>query len=114
MFQELLSMPVVASEHGQDVDNFIIYIHWLMGALFIGWTSYYLYALFRFRGSKNKKADYVGSRSHATRVLPLRQRPYRTCTNRARGPWFVTTWSRPAGGGPHAWLLRGEARCAKT
>ena len=46
MFQELLSMPVVASEHGQDVDNFIIYIHWLMGALFIGWTSYYLYALF--------------------------------------------------------------------
>mgnify|MGYP001250574619 CR=1 FL=1 len=55
MFQELLSMPVVASEHGQDVDNFIIYIHWLMAALFIGWTSYYLYALFRFRESKNKK-----------------------------------------------------------
>ena len=71
MFQELLSMPVVASEHGQDVDNFIIYIHWLMGALFIGWTSYYLYALFRFRESKNKKADYVGSRSHATSWLEL-------------------------------------------
>ena len=71
MFQELLSMPVVASEHGQDVDNFIIYIHWLMGVLFIGWTSYYLYALFRFRGSKNKKADYVGSRSHATSWLEL-------------------------------------------
>jgi heme/copper-type cytochrome/quinol oxidase subunit 2 len=56
MFQELLSMPVVASEHGQDVDNFIIYIHWLMLALFIGWTSYYLYALFRFRESKKQES----------------------------------------------------------
>jgi cytochrome c oxidase subunit 2 len=71
MFQELLSLPVVASEHGQDVDNFIIYIHWLMGALFVGWSAYYLYVLFRFRKSKNKKADYVGARSHASSYLEL-------------------------------------------
>lgn len=71
MFQELLSLPVVASEHGEQVDKFIIYIHWLMVALFIGWTSYYLYVLYRFRASKNKKADYVGSRSHATSYIEL-------------------------------------------
>jgi len=71
MFEKLLSLPVVASEHGKDVDNFIIYIHWLMGALFVGWSAYYLYVLWRFRGSRNKKADYHGARTHASTYLEV-------------------------------------------
>ncbi len=69
MFEKLLSLPVVASEHGKDVDAFIIYIHWLMGFLFVIWMAYFLYVLWRFRASKNPKADHVGVRSHASSWL---------------------------------------------
>ncbi|PAW81154.1 MAG: hypothetical protein B9S33_17150 [Pedosphaera sp. Tous-C6FEB] len=55
-------MPILASEHGKDVDYFILIIHWLMAALFVGWMAYFCYALFRFRKSANPKADYVGAK----------------------------------------------------
>ena len=55
-------MPVLASEHGKDVDYFILIIHYLMAALFVGWMAYLLYVLFRFRQSANPKADYVGAK----------------------------------------------------
>lgn len=71
LFNLTSNLPVIASEHGQDVDNFIIYIHWLMAALFIGWTGYYLYVLWRFNGKKNKKADYHGARTHASTYLEI-------------------------------------------
>jgi cytochrome c oxidase subunit II len=64
--EKLLGLPVVASEHGQDVDNLIIYVHWLMIVLFVGWLAYFAYALFRFRKSRNPKADYVGVKNHAS------------------------------------------------
>jgi len=59
----------LASEHGKDVDNLIIYVHWLMIVLFIGWLAYFAYALFRFRSSKNPKADYVGVKGHASNYI---------------------------------------------
>ena len=64
--QKLLGLPVLASEHGKDVDNLIIYVHWLMIVLFIGWLAYFAYALFRFHRSRNPKADYVGVKNHAS------------------------------------------------
>src|SRR5215212_7489940 len=64
--EKLLGLPVVASEHGQQVDNLIIYVHWLMIALFVGWLAYFAYALFRFHRSRNPKADYVGVKNHAS------------------------------------------------
>jgi len=63
---KLLGLPVLASEHGQDVDNLIIYVHWLMGALFVGWLAYFAYVLFRFYRTRNPKADYVGVKNHAS------------------------------------------------
>jgi cytochrome c oxidase subunit 2 len=39
---KLMGLPVLASEHGKDVDNFIIYIHWLMIVLFVGWMAYFI------------------------------------------------------------------------
>jgi len=51
------------------VDNLIIYVHWLMIALFIGWLSYFAYALFRFRRSRNPKADYFGVKGHASNYI---------------------------------------------
>ena len=62
----LLDLPVLASEHGADVDSFIIYVHWLMAVLFVGWFSYFVYTLFRFHESKNPRADYVGVKSKAS------------------------------------------------
>ena len=67
----ILGLPPLASENGQDVDNLIIYVHWLMIALFLGWIIYFFYALYRFRSSRNPKADYVGVRNHASSYIEL-------------------------------------------
>jgi cytochrome c oxidase subunit II len=68
---KLLGMPVLASEHGQQVDNLIIYVHWLMIALFVGWFGYFVYALFRFHESRSPKADYIGVRNHASNYVEV-------------------------------------------
>ena len=60
----LMSFPPLASEHGKQMDDFIIYIHLLMGVLFVGWFAYFLYAIFRFRKSNNPKASYTGVQGH--------------------------------------------------
>jgi cytochrome c oxidase subunit II len=69
--EKLLGMPVLASKHGQDVDNLIVYVHWLMIALFVGWFAYFAYALLRFRKSRNPKADYLGVRNHASNYIEV-------------------------------------------
>ena len=69
MMKQILGLPVLASEHGQQVDNLIIYVHWLMIALFVGWIAYFAYALFRFHRSRNPKADYVGVKGHASNYI---------------------------------------------
>src|ERR1043166_7110443 len=69
MMNKLLGLPVLASEHGKTVDDLIIYVHWLMILLFVGWLAYFAYALFRFHRSRNPKADYVGVRNHASNYI---------------------------------------------
>jgi cytochrome c oxidase subunit II len=39
--------------------------------LFLGWIIYFFYALYRFRQSRNPKADYVGIRNHASSYIEL-------------------------------------------
>jgi cytochrome c oxidase subunit II len=68
---KILGLPPLASENGQDVDNLIIYVHWLMLALFVGWIIYFFYAVNRFRASRNPKADYVGVRNHASSYMEI-------------------------------------------
>jgi hypothetical protein len=43
--QKILGLPELASSNGRGVDDLIIYVHWLMLVLFIGWTIYFLYAI---------------------------------------------------------------------
>jgi cytochrome c oxidase subunit 2 len=71
MIEKLLGLPVVASEQAQQVDNLMVYVHWLMIALFVGWLSFFLIALFRFRRSRNPKASYVGVKSHISSYLEV-------------------------------------------
>src|ERR1700749_4706877 len=66
---DLLGMPVLASKHGEDVDRLIIYVHWLMGALFVGWILYFILVLVKFNKKANPKADYVGIRGHASNYI---------------------------------------------
>src|SRR3954462_9103789 len=69
--KDLLGLPVLASEHGKHVDDLIIWVHWLMIALFVGWLAYFAYALFRFHHSRNPKADYVGVKNHASSYIEI-------------------------------------------
>lgn len=69
--EKLLNLPVLASENGQGVNNLIIYIHWLMFALFAGWLVYFLYTLWRFRRERNRQGDYLGVRNHASSYLEV-------------------------------------------
>jgi cytochrome c oxidase subunit 2 len=71
MIEKLLGLPVVASEHGQQVDNLIVYVHWLMIVLFVGWLGFFAIALLRFRRSRNPKASYVGVKSHISSYLEV-------------------------------------------
>ena len=64
--QALLSrwMPIDASAHGSQLDALTVWVHWLMAILFVGWSAYFLYVLFRFRSGKNPQASYEGAHSH--------------------------------------------------
>jgi cytochrome c oxidase subunit 2 len=66
---KLLNLPMLASEHGRQVDDLIVYVHALMAVLFVGWFGYFLYAIVHFRKSNNPKADYVGVKSHFSNYL---------------------------------------------
>jgi cytochrome c oxidase subunit II len=55
-----------ASEHGRAVDHLLEACHWFMAILFVGWTSYFLYTIFRFHKSRNPQADYKGVKSKAS------------------------------------------------
>src|SRR5678815_2118746 len=69
--KQLLGLPVVTSAHGEAVDTLIIYVHYLMGALFVGWILYFCYVLIRFRKGANPKADYRGAQSHASSYIEI-------------------------------------------
>ena len=57
-------LPPNYSSHGHHVDNLIVWTHYLMFILFVGWGIYFIYTLFKFRASNNKKANYEGVTSH--------------------------------------------------
>ena len=54
----LLGLPVEASAHALEIDTITVLVHVLMFVLFVGWGSYFLWALVRFRQSRNPRASY--------------------------------------------------------
>jgi cytochrome c oxidase subunit 2 len=60
---ELIGLPPNASEHGYQIDHIIEFCHWFMAALFVGWSAFFIYVLFRFRRSKHPVADHEGVKS---------------------------------------------------
>jgi cytochrome c oxidase subunit 2 len=49
----------------------MVYVHWLMLVLFVGWIIYFGYVLFRFNAARNKKASYEGSKSKLPSYVEL-------------------------------------------
>jgi len=66
-----LGIPENFSEHGSSVDHLIDITHWFMFALFIGWTLFFLVCLWKFRASKNPKANYHGVTNHVSSHLEI-------------------------------------------
>src|SRR4051812_19083965 len=63
LINEFLGQPPNASEHGYQIDHILEFCHWFMGALFVGWLTYFIYVLIRFRRSRHPVADHQGVKS---------------------------------------------------
>lgn len=63
LINEWIGLPPNASEHGYQIDHIIEFSHWFMGALFVGWSAFFIYVLVRFRRSKHPVADHEGVKS---------------------------------------------------
>lgn len=55
-----LGFPLIASEHGGRIDDFIVFLHVIMVLAFVGWGAWLVAALIRFRRKRNPTADYAG------------------------------------------------------
>jgi cytochrome c oxidase subunit 2 len=63
VINELIGMPPNASEHGFQIDHIIEFSHWFMGALFVGWSAFFIYVLLRFHRTRHPVADHEGVKS---------------------------------------------------
>jgi cytochrome c oxidase subunit II len=63
LLNELIGLPPNASEHGYQIDHIIEFSHWFMGALFLGWSVFFIYVLLRFRKGRHPVADHEGVKS---------------------------------------------------
>src|SRR5262245_44713004 len=57
-----LGLPVPASTQAGEVDQIMSLVHWLMLVLFVGWSVFFVYVLFRFRrASQPRASDHAGN-----------------------------------------------------
>jgi len=68
---KFIGLPKNYASHGGNVDLLIDTIQWFMLLLFIGWTIFFFYCLFRFSQKNNPKADYKGVRGHLSTHLEI-------------------------------------------
>jgi cytochrome c oxidase subunit II len=68
---QFLGIPKNFSAHGGQVDHMIDIVHWFMIVLFVGWTVFFFYCIFRFWHKNHPKASYEGVRSHLSSHLEV-------------------------------------------
>ena len=61
---EWLGFPINAAAHGAALDRMTGFIHWGMFALAIGWGTFFVYVLFKFRAGRHPEAIYEGAKGH--------------------------------------------------
>ena len=64
-------LPENRSAHGLEIDQLLALLHWLMAVLFVGWSLYFIYVLFRFRAGRNPQASYSGSKNHFSTYIEV-------------------------------------------
>lgn len=69
--EQYLGLPPAAAAHAAEIDRMQGWVHWFMLILFVGWGIFFVYTLFRFRRSRNPKADYHGITSHYSTYLEI-------------------------------------------
>lgn len=67
----LLGLPPEASTHAADIDHMIVLVHWLMAVLFLGWGTFFLFVLVRFRKGANPTASYTGAKGKLAKGLEV-------------------------------------------
>ena len=60
LINEFLGQPPNASSHGLQIDHILEFCHWFMGALFLGWSTFFIFVLIRFRKRRQPSANYLG------------------------------------------------------
>ena len=63
------TMPRLASQHGAALDHTNDLVHWVMLVLFVGWSLFFLYVLWRFRAKRHPVANHTGVTSHTSTWL---------------------------------------------
>ena len=66
-----LGLPSVGSSHGLEMDYMQGWVHWLMLILFIGWGSFFIFTVIKFRANANKNADYEGVKSQFSKYVEI-------------------------------------------
>ena len=66
-----LGLPPLATTHGAQIDGLIGWTHVFMLILFVGWGGFFIYALFRFRRSRNPVASYTGVKSNTSKYSEI-------------------------------------------
>jgi cytochrome c oxidase subunit 2 len=66
MINTWLGQPPNAAFHGTQIDDMIEFCHWFMLILFVGWTCFFLYCLYRFHHSRHPRADHDGLKGNTT------------------------------------------------
>jgi cytochrome c oxidase subunit II len=69
LINEFLGQPPNASSHGYQIDHILEFCHWFMGVLFVGWSTFFIFVLIRFRKRRQPAADHAGVRSHISTHL---------------------------------------------
>ena len=72
---EWLGMPALAATHGAQIDNLVGWIHVFMLILFVGWGAFFLYAIARFRKSRNPVAAHNGIANPISRIASTTATP---------------------------------------
>ncbi len=60
LINEFLGQPPNASSHGFQIDHILEFCHWFMGALFVGWSVFFIFVLIRFRKRRQPHANHLG------------------------------------------------------
>ena len=63
--------PQPAAAHAGSIDEIIALVHWIMLLLFVGWGTFFVYVLVRFRRGRNPRASYTGVKSKTSKYLEI-------------------------------------------